>query len=185
MKKTCDSFVKVIAGSIRGKHIPFQPLDGLRPTGARIRETLFNWLMHDIQGARCLDVFAGSGILGIEALSRGASHCTFIENNRQTAWRLKQTLQALTFQYDMAETTAENYLSSASLAFDMIFLDPPFQQNLWLDTIQLIEKKQLLSKGGLLYMEAPFSLTSITTHFHLLKEKNAGNVFYGLFKESS
>jgi 16S rRNA (guanine966-N2)-methyltransferase len=181
--------VRIIGGHQRGKKIDFPNALGLRPTPSRIRETLFNWLMHHIRGAHCLDAFSGSGALGFEAWSRGAAQVTMIEASRSTYKNLKK--QADLFDasvFQIIEGNALDYLNNTSNTntnpFDIIFLDPPFDTPALLDkSILLLEEKHLLAKNGLLYTESDTPLTLNTTHWKTLKEKKAGLVYYALHQK--
>ncbi|MDX2345981.1 MAG: 16S rRNA (guanine(966)-N(2))-methyltransferase RsmD [Legionella sp.] len=181
MKQT----VRIIGGNQRGKNINFPSALGLRPTPSRIRETLFNWLMHSIRGARCLDAFSGSGALGFEAWSRGATHVTLIEASRNTCSNLKK--QAILFDasvFKIIEGNALDYLNNASDQFDIIFLDPPFDApDLLEKSIILLEQNNMLSKQGLIYTESREPLKLDATHWKTLKEKKAGLVYYALHQK--
>jgi 16S rRNA (guanine966-N2)-methyltransferase len=177
--------VRIIGGHQRGKKINVPSALGLRPTPSRIRETLFNWLMHHIRGAHCLDAFSGSGALGFEAWSRGAAQITMIEASRSTCSSLKK--QAVLFDatlFKIIEGNALDYLNKTSDQFNIIFLDPPFDAPELLDkSIILLEEKHLLAKNGLIYTESNTPLMLNTTHWKTLKEKKAGLVYYALHQK--
>jgi 16S rRNA (guanine966-N2)-methyltransferase len=177
--------VRIIGGHHRGKNITFPDELGLRPTPSRIRETLFNWLMNTIRGARCLDAFAGSGALGFEAWSRGASDVTLLEQSRVTSVHLKK--QAAAFHSNMLHVIhidAISYLQGKTIEFDIIFLDPPFgKPQLLLESITCLEKSPTLRPGGLLYTESSQALTLNPSLWKTLKFKKAGNVIYGLHQK--
>lgn len=177
--------VRIIGGHHRGKKITFPDELGLRPTPSRIRETLFNWLMNTIRGARCLDAFAGSGALGFEAWSRGASDVTLLEQSRTTSQHLKKQAMAFdTHMLHVIHTDAINYLKHQTSVFDLVFLDPPFgKPQLLLDSIACIEQSSTLRPGGLLYTESSQALTLNPTLWETLKFKKAGNVIYGLYQK--
>lgn len=189
--------VRIIAGSLRGRKITFAESsqeNALRPTPDRVRETLFNWLSTKILGAECLDAFAGSGALGLEAISRGAKHVTLLEkhpqimkNIRENAERFKIEASQLTFS--CIDTLA--YLTQTSQTFDIIFLDPPFQQDLskslLMPSIQCIAQRGLLRSGGYLYTESSTPITQEDTppEWMPIRAKKAGNVYYGFFTVSA
>lgn len=182
-----DNRVRIIGGQWRGRKLPFPSSEGLRPTGDRIRETLFNWLMTQLPGARVLDVFAGSGALGFEALSRGAAHCVMLEKTPLVYASLKQNAQTL--QADNCELVNSCALSwiaqSAAAAFDIVFIDPPFADaNLKPTHIceQLVARK-LLADGAFVYVEqAKDSPLPLPTSFELHRSLNAGQVTCALWR---
>jgi len=175
--------VRIIAGTWRGRHLRFPQENGLRPSPDRVRETLFNWLNGVLPGARCLDLFAGSGALGFEALSRGAAHCTFVESNPVTCRSLEAARDLL--QAKNASIIAENALTVlAGLtpgSFDLIFLDPPFGSPLLAAALTLITERGMLTKHGLIYGE-----TSAQAHtepppgYRWHRKSQAGAVAFGL-----
>ncbi|KTC76048.1 putative methylase [Legionella birminghamensis] len=176
--------VRIIGGKFRGKKINFPSSEGLRPTPDRVKETLFNWLMHSINGKRCLDAFAGSGSLGFEALSRGAAHVVFLEASKPVIEQLRKTAAAFPANdIQIIHTDARLYLKKCQQSFDLIFLDPPFSDNLQEACIQDIAEANLLVRGGFLYVESPVSLALETTQWKLLKVKQAGQVFFSLYEK--
>ena len=123
--------VRIIAGQWRGRKLDVLDSPGLRPTPDRLRETLFNWLQQEIGAARCLDLFAGSGALGFEALSRGASEVVMVESNPALVERLNDSAESLNSEHHVIQRAdAMSWLKQAKRGFDIIFLDPPFGQNL-------------------------------------------------------
>lgn len=174
--------VRIIGGKYRGKKLPVLTVDGLRPTPDRVKETLFNWLMHDIHNARCLDAFAGSGALGLEAFSRGATQVTLIERAPSAYQHLKKMIaQFASNQLTLLNTDALSYLTQCKEQFDIIFLDPPFASNLLLTCITLIETNQLLAPRGLLYIESPQVISMNNDYWQQLKLKKSGEVVYSLY----
>ena len=130
--------IRIIGGLWRGRKLPVLNSEGLRPTTDRIKETLFNWLMFDVNERRCLDLFAGSGSLGFEALSRGASQVVMVEKDHQVAQQLSQNLARLPqAPATVVNTDAMRYLASSATPFDLVFLDPPFHQEPSVDTQML------------------------------------------------
>ncbi|HDV7283398.1 Ribosomal RNA small subunit methyltransferase D [Mannheimia haemolytica] len=173
--------VRVIAGLWRGRKLPVLNAEGLRPTTDRVKETLFNWLMHDIAHSRCLDCFAGSGSLGIEALSRQAQAVVFLEKFANAANQLKKNLQALkSEQGSVIHTDTLAYLAQKNSAepFDIVFIDPPFHQGFVPQVLNLLAENNWLAPNAILYVEteknhAPLNLPE---SWQILKEKNAGMV---------
>lgn len=175
--------LRIIGGLYRGKKIHFPVVEGLRPTPDRVRETLFNWLMHSIRGAHCLDAFAGSGALGFEALSRGAEHVTLLEPS-EAYLALRQTASTFkTNQLDILKTTAQTYLKKTATPFDIIFLDPPFASNYLEECLLILETGHCLKQGGLVYMESPAPLSLNPTMWHERNAKKAGQIFYALIEK--
>lgn len=177
--------LRIIGGLWRGRKLGFPDVDGLRPTGDRIRETLFNWLAPDIVGARCLDLFAGSGALGLEALSRGAASSLLIERNTRAASQLKANLDLLKAENGkVMQGDALTYLQSQTPeeGFDLVFIDPPFALNLWQATIDLLESRAYLNQGAAIYIESGINDSYQTPANWLLhRDKSAGSVHYRLF----
>lgn len=175
--------VRIIAGKWRGRKINFPDQTDLRPSGDRSRETLFNWLTSQIQGANCLDCFAGSGALGFEALSRGAQKVILCDHNPEVIKALKQSQTKLDAkQADILPAQfPEDFQQFKAEKFDLIFLDPPFQKNLLLPCLDAIFKYQLLTENGLVYFEVAkdFDLSQIK-NFEIHRQKRAGNVMFGL-----
>jgi 16S rRNA (guanine966-N2)-methyltransferase len=179
--------LRIIGGQWRGRKLEFTESPGLRPTPDRVRETLFNWLSNDIVGARCLDLFSGSGALGLEALSRGAGHCRFIDSNSRTIDSLRQQLEIL--GCETAQTLAGDGLqwlrdsNTGAEPFDIIFLDPPFQQKLLVPACQLLEDRGWLADAAHIYLESGTqeATPAVPSSWELKREKKAGEVRYQLF----
>jgi 16S rRNA (guanine966-N2)-methyltransferase len=175
--------IRIIGGQYRGKKLHFPAVEGLRPTPNRIRETLFNWLMHDIKGARCLDAFAGSGALGFEAFSRGASQVVFLENSCKVHTHLEKIIRSFNNSIlKLIQTDTREYLQTSKEHFDIIFLDPPFALNYLPQCIEYLSKNNLLVSGGLIYVESATEINLNELQWQQIKLKKAGQVFYGLFK---
>ncbi len=148
--------LRVIGGEWRGRRIRFPGKGGIRPTPDRVRETLFNWLAAAVPGSRCLDLFAGSGALGIEALSRGAAHVTFIERDRENAARLRETTALLApGRTVVVQAEALNWLGGQPAEHDIVFLDPPFDAGLLAESIRLLEGRGWLAADASIYLEMP------------------------------
>ncbi len=182
--------VRIIAGEYRSRKLQFPSLEGLRPTTDRIRETLFNWLQDSIQFEVCLDLFAGSGALGFEALSRGASQVDFIEKNADAADSIRSNIERLgARQGRVYRVDALTWLAQArqdGSQYGLVFLDPPFKEALLANAISLLEAAAIMKEGCLVYVEQ--NLNSNTVEFPAswveLKSKKAGSVSYSLFKAS-
>ena len=176
--------VRIIGGAWRGRRIAFPDLPGLRPTPDRVRETLFNWLQHSLAGARCLDLFAGSGALGLEALSRGAKELIFVEQAPRAAYGLREQLVRLggAARGRVIEVGAARFLRAPGEPFDLVFLDPPFGQNALADYLPMLAEGGWLKPAGLVYLEneRAAGAPALPAGWELLKSKSAGEVGYHL-----
>ncbi|MBN6069197.1 16S rRNA (guanine(966)-N(2))-methyltransferase RsmD [Aggregatibacter actinomycetemcomitans] len=179
--------VRIIAGLWRGRKLPVLPSQGLRPTGDRVKETLFNWLMPYIAGSECLDCFAGSGSLGFEALSRQASKVTFLELEKAVAQQLTKNIQTLKCA-DRAQVVNQNSLQFLNHPqnqphFDVVFLDPPFHFDLAEQAIALLAQHHWLRPQALVYVETEKGKDlQVPATWALLKEKDSGQVSYRLYQ---
>jgi 16S rRNA (guanine966-N2)-methyltransferase len=183
MPITSTNQLRIIGGQWRGRKFSFTTTEGLRPTGDRIRETLFNWLQTDIAGASCLDLFSGSGALGLEALSRGAEAVTLLEKNSQAATQIKHHLEQLSdHNGKVINTDSLKFLSiPADQSYDIVFIDPPFQAELW-DQIFMLLEKNWLNEHALIYVESPKQQKlNIPNTWQPHKQKQAGQVNYALY----
>ena len=169
--------LRIIGGEMRGRKFKFPDAKGLRPTPDRVRETLFNWLQGRIHGARCLDLFAGSGALGLEALSRGAADVVFVERDKHVAEKLRENLSLLDQDKGHClQNSAEKFLQGSAEAFDIVFLDPPFKDDVLTELCASLEAGGWLSEEFRLYMERPQSLAmpELPAGWELLRETKAG-----------
>ncbi|OSN05564.1 16S rRNA (guanine(966)-N(2))-methyltransferase RsmD [Lonsdalea britannica] len=176
--------IRIIGGQWRGRKLPVPHSPGLRPTTDRVRETLFNWLAPVIQQARCLDCFAGSGALALEALSRYAAHATLLEAERGIARQLSQNLSLLRAENaSVIHTDALQWLAQPGEAFDVVFLDPPFRQGLLNNTVNLLETQGWLADDARIYIEteAENRTLNLPANWQLHREKVAGQVAYRLY----
>lgn len=191
---TANNQVRIVGGQFKRRNISFIDADGLRPTPDRMRETLFNWLMHDTFDAKVLDTCAGSGVLGFEALSRGASQCVFIEANNAQANQLKQSADNLKLTNQQAviltgkaeeviKTPAFSSVgfSSTDKAFNIVFVDPPYSLHLWQPILDALIQQQLIDGQTLIYIEADKAIEAVLNPHTLakttiIKEKSMGQV---------
>lgn len=186
-KAAVPGSVRIIAGLWRHRRLPVVDIKGLRPTTDRIRETLFNWLQHDISGARCLDLFAGSGALGFEAASRGASEVLMIEQDRRAMLGLQQARELLqTDRITIIQADAIAWLDRTHQPFDIIFLDPPFDSDLLSVCLEKLEHSSLLKAGTLIYTEQAHTSSEpvCPTWLEMTRQASAGQVRYSLLKVS-
>ncbi len=177
-KKTNNQHtVQIIAGEYRHRKISVVSAENLRPTSSRIRETLFNWLTPDIIGKNCLDLFAGSGILGLEALSRGAQRVTFVEKNRDAFRQLQKSCQQL--KIAQADIIHGDYTKALAGSYDIIFLDPPYALRLLpqlLDEILLLSPRYVFVEDN----QPIADWVEKRGDYDILKSKKAGSIYYGL-----
>jgi len=178
--------VRIIAGTWRGRRLSFVPLPELRPTPDRVRETLFNWLAPVIRGARCLDLYAGSGALGIEAASRGAAEVLLVDNDPRVVIALGRQLEMLgAQQVRVVQAEVLHWLAGPSSPFDIVFLDPPFRRQMLHPCIQQLENRGWLSDQARVYLEAEKGLVpELPENWELLRSKVAGQVGYHLASRS-
>jgi 16S rRNA (guanine966-N2)-methyltransferase len=176
--------VRIIAGVWRGRRVHFPDMPALRPTPDRVRETVFNWLQHSIAGARCLDLFAGSGVLGLEALSRGAEEVVFVEQFPAAARALQEHLVRFgcAARGRIMEMGAARFLRTPAQAFDIAFLDPPFGKDALAEYIPMLDEGNWMRPGGLVYLENERAAgePKLPGSWELLKSKSAGEVGYHL-----
>lgn len=176
--------LRIIGGDFKRRQLPFASIEGLRPTPDRVRETLFNWLMWEIQGAKVLDLCAGSGALSFEALSRNAKHVVMIEPNAEQVKFLRQNLQLLKIEHaQIIASTAQVALTKLNEQFDVVFLDPPYSLNLWQELAEKVEP--LLAENAFIYVEADCRLSDLNlpSTWKLMKETKAGTVRAGLYQK--
>ncbi|ELY5814844.1 16S rRNA (guanine(966)-N(2))-methyltransferase [Cronobacter turicensis] len=191
MKKPTSSGsgqIRIIGGQWRGRKLPVPDSPGLRPTTDRVRETLFNWLAPYLVGARCLDCFAGSGVLGLEALSRYAANATLLEMERGVAQQLQKNLATLkSSAAKVVNTNTLNFLSQNGEPHDIVFVDPPFRKGLLEETLNLLETRGWLAPQALIYVESEVEngLPPVPASWQLHREKVAGQVAYRLYLRES
>ncbi len=181
--RTGHGVVRIIGGEFRSRRIRFEATDGLRPTPDRVRETLFNWLAPVIQGARCLDLFAGSGALGFEAASRGAANVTLVEHNRRAFRHLEDNRRLLDLErVRVLRESAWSFLHRADGVYDIIFLDPPFDGDALDRALGILETSTLLGAGGMVYVEhrAARRVGDESAAWTTLKRGRSGDVEYRL-----
>ena len=180
--------LRVIGGAWRGRKVRFPPVEAIRPTPDRVRETLFNWLQQDIAGARCLDLYAGSGSLGLEALSRGASQVVFVDVEAAVGRHLSQTLAELDCDRGQVVCSdADRYLQGVPQPFDLVFVDPPYALRALKDACHRLDERGWLRPGGLAYLEDASGAGApvLPVGWTLLRSKRAGEVGYHLARRES
>ncbi len=178
---------RIIGGSLRGSKLPFKENRSIRPTEGKTKETLFNWLLNDLEGKTCLDMFAGTGSLGIEALSRGAKEVVFVEKQKKLADSLKTNLKRLQV-YSSSQVLNANAFSidfdNLPYKFDILFIDPPFRENLIKRSLDFVKSSNLLTPNALIYLECEteLELVELTRDLNLLKESKGGQTQYCLYE---
>ena len=183
MQNNQPGFVRIIAGKWRSRRLQVAAVEGLRPTPDRVRETLFNWLAPYITGANCLDLFAGTGALGFEALSRGALNVTFIDSSPKVVEILRQEFVKLGGENaDIYQAKFPQGLHQPKKPFDIVFLDPPYQLDLIKPGCQFLEEHEFLAATAYIYLEAraPIHDNDLPSCWRLLKQERAGQVYYHL-----
>ena len=175
--------LRIIGGQWRGRKLNFPEVADLRPTADRVRETLFNWLQTEIPGAHCLDLFAGSGALGLEALSRGAAEVVMVEQNPGAAQQITTHLKTLNCNDgQVINRDAFQFLNGEPIAFDIVFLDPPYRMDCLKECCHLLEDKGWLKQKAFIYMEAPSKSNTpeLPQDWDIIRNKKAGDVAYYL-----
>ncbi|CBG91053.1 16S rRNA (guanine(966)-N(2))-methyltransferase [Citrobacter rodentium] len=180
--------IRIIGGQWRGRKLPVPDSPGLRPTTDRVRETLFNWLAPVMVDARCLDCFAGSGALGLEALSRYAASATLLEMDRAVAQQLQKNLATLkAANAQVVNTNTLTFLAQSGTPHSVAFVDPPFRKGLLEETLSLLEKHGWLADEAWIYVESEVEngLPSVPKNWSLYREKVAGQVAYRLYQREA
>ncbi|WP_199096849.1 16S rRNA (guanine(966)-N(2))-methyltransferase RsmD [Dyella sp. ASV21] len=185
--KSAPGRIRIIGGQLRNSRLDVPELPGLRPTAERVRETLFNWLTPVISGARCLDLCAGTGALGVEALSRGAAAVHFVERDARAAQALRDNLARLKASGgEVTAADAQAFLQGAAQSFGLVFLDPPFAQNLWTPLAEGLEQGGWLAPSAWIYVESPKGLPPVLpVAWSLHREGAAGEVRYALYRRTA
>jgi 16S rRNA (guanine966-N2)-methyltransferase len=185
MQKVYDNSVSIIAGQWRGTKLHVANVNGLRPTSARIRETLFNWLQNDIRDSHCLDLFTGSGALGLEAASRGAATVTLVDEHQQLCQQLQKTIERLKANHvSIVRQDAMRFLKNKATAYNLVFLDPPFGTKLLNPCCHALENNDWLTSSAKIYIETDrhTTLDDLPDNWQQLRSKIAGEVAYHLFQ---
>jgi len=179
------NLVRIIAGDWRGRKLSFPDIPGLRPTGDRMRETLFNWLAPYIYESRALDLFAGSGALGMEALSRGAKSCIFVDSESVVAQGLLDNLKLMQCNKGtvIQQSAFDALREIATHSVDLLFLDPPFEAQLHQSILDSLSDHRILAISALVYLEAPrHESVQMPDGWSLIKEKISGQVRFSLYR---
>lgn len=174
--------LRIIGGTWRSRHLSFPGREGLRPTPDRVRETLFNWLLPWLPGAACLDLYAGSGALGFESLSRGAGQALLVDKDAAVVSALRSNLTLLAARgAEVVQADARVFLQGPARPFDIVFVDPPYASGLLAESCALLESGGWVKPGGLIYLEvAVDQALPLPPAWRLLRDKRAGQVGYHL-----
>jgi len=177
--------LRIVGGTLRGSRLDVPSVPGLRPTPDRVRETLFNWLAPTIAGACCLDLFSGTGALGIEALSRGAAQVDFVEVDARLGRLLRENLVRLQQSALVHSNDALQFLAATDTRYDVVFLDPPFAAGLWTAAAQALEAHDCLQAHTLIYVESPAQeIPVLPANWVLHREGRAGALRYALYRRT-
>ena len=171
--------MRIISGKYKGRNIKGYDIDGTRPTMDRVKESLFGSIQNYIPNSVCLDLFAGSGSLGIEAISNGAQICYFNDSNKEVVKFLKKNLKGID-NYIISNKEYNKFLNETNEQFDIIFLDPPYKMNLINPSIDIIIKRNLLKENGLIICE--YETEQIKCDLKLIKEKKYGSKKINIYK---
>ena len=185
-KQSRPGRLRIVAGKWRSRLLQIADDPALRPTAERVRETLFNWLAPQLAGARCLDLFAGTGALGLEALSRGAAEVVFVENSPRAVATLKQNVATLAATgASILTTDSMRYLRDIpAKRFDVVFLDPPYAADMYDELCRLLHENAWCAAEARIFLEQPrdAEMPALPDGWEILKDKTAGNVRYCLLK---
>ncbi|MFM8333696.1 MAG: 16S rRNA (guanine(966)-N(2))-methyltransferase RsmD [Candidatus Methylumidiphilus sp.] len=177
--------LRIIGGVWRSRKIRFPDAPGLRPTPGRVRETLFNWLRQDLEGLNCLNLYAGSGVLGFEAASRGARRVVQVERDTAACLAMRQNSALLQADaVDVVSSEVARFLQNPAEAFDVVFLDPPFRQDRASADCRRLESQGWLADDARIYIETErgLVLAGLPENWDLLRDKQAGEVSYRLYQ---
>lgn len=175
--------VRIIAGKWRGRRLKIPESVDLRPTPDRVRETVFNWLSFGIENARCLDLFAGTGVFGFESLSRGAAYVEMVDQSQKVISLLQEELQMIGAKNAQCyRAKIPQQLRTPKQPFDIVFVDPPYQENLLIPTCNHLEAQGFLANKAHIYLEADHLIEDnvLPSAWHIVKHQKAGQVFYHL-----
>jgi 16S rRNA (guanine966-N2)-methyltransferase len=179
--------VRIIGGAWRSRRLEFSASAGLRPTPDRVRETVFNWLAPFLPGARCLDLFAGSGAFGFEALSRGAARAVLVEQAPAALAALRANRAKLAADAaEIVPADARDYLGGRIESFDIVFLDPPYASGLLAPCLAALAARDWVRPGGFVYLEArDGTLPELPAGWKPIRSKTAGQVGYHLVRTTT
>lgn len=170
----------IISGKYRGKKLKGFNIEGTRPTMDRVKESLFGMIQNYVEGSKVLDLFAGSGALGLEAISNGANEAYLIDNNEEAIRVIKDNMKNMNDDIKVIKSDYKKFLKETDLKFDIIFLDPPYRKGLMGKALKIIEERKLLTESGIVVCE--YEYNDFTTNLNLFKEKSYGFKKISIFK---
>ena len=181
--------MRVISGSLKGRKIKGYDIEGTRPTMDRVKMSLFGSIQNYIQDAYVLDLFAGSGNLGIEAISNGAKRCFFVDNNHQCIKVIRENIKEFKIE-DKSTSIEMDYCKALEIfkdkgyIFDIIFVDPPYKEHILLEILEIVRDNHLLSKDGLIILEHNYEYSNEVEGYILLKKKKYGDKFISIYQKN-
>ena len=177
--------VRIIGGKYKGRLLEILDKEGLRPTTDRIRESLFNIIEDDIKDAAILDLFAGTGVLALESISRGAKSATLVELDNENYKNLKRQISSFNESIEIVNTDAIHFINTASKIYDVVFLDPPFNTDLLEKALRALITSNIIHDNTLFYIEKSSFTSQRIIGLMQIREQTIGAVTYGIYKKSS
>lgn len=182
---TYENDVRILGGKFKGKLLPVLDVEGLRPTPSRVRETIFSWIKDSLGNAKVLDLFAGSGALGLEAYSRGAKDVTLVELDKDNSSNLKEIAKSMSYdEIHVINDDALHFLDNVSSTFNIVFIDPPYKLDIYEKVLEKLLDKNLIDDDSLIYVEMRNGSNKIVPCYEIIREENAGQSKYSLWTKS-
>lgn len=182
---TYENDVRILGGKFKGKLLPVLDVEGLRPTPSRVRETIFSWIKDSLGNAKVLDLFAGSGALGLEAYSRGAKDVTLVELDKDNSSNLKEIAKSMSYdEIHVINDDALHFLDNVSSTFNIVFIDPPYKLDIYEKVLEKLLDKNLIDDYSLIYVEMRNGSNKIVPGYEIIREENAGQSKYSLWTKS-
>ena len=182
---TYENDVRILGGKFKGKLLPVLNVEGLRPTPSRVRETIFSWIKDSLGNAKVLDLFAGSGALGLEAYSRGAKDVTLVELDKDNSSNLKEIAKSMSYdEIHVINDDALHFLDNVSSTFNIVFIDPPYKLDIYEKVLEKLLDKNLIDDDSLIYVEMRNGSNKIVPGYEIIREENSGQSKYSLWTKS-
>ena len=183
---TYENDVRILGGKFKGKLLPVLDVEGLRPTPSRVREIIFSWIKDSLGNAKVLDLFAGSGALGLEAYSRGAKDVTLVELDKDNSSNLKVIAKSMSYdEIHVINEDALHFLENVSSTFNIVFIDPPYKLNIYKDVLTSLLKRNLINENSIVYVEMQNGSSQSVPGYEIFREHSAGNAKYSLWRKSN